>query len=148
RASFEGRFAHPPRASAVRYPSALSPSRTAHFGIPMDLNYSAQELAFRDEVRAFVREHLPYEISRKVLEHKRLAKDDYLRWQKILSERGWMAPNWPVEYGGAGWNAVQRHIFDEECAEAGAPRIIPFGVNMVGPVIIAFGSPRQKQHYL
>ena len=114
----------------------------------MDLNYSAQELAFRDEVRAFVREHLPYEISRKVLEHKRLAKDDYLRWQKILSERGWMAPNWPVEYGGAGWNAVQRHIFDEECAEAGAPRIIPFGVNMVGPVIIAFGSPRQKQHYL
>ncbi len=114
----------------------------------MDLNYSAQELAFRDEVRAFVRERLPYEISRKVLEHKRLAKDDYLRWQKILSERGWMAPNWPVEYGGAGWNAVQRHIFDEECAEAGAPRIIPFGVNMVGPVIIAFGSPRQKQHYL
>ncbi len=114
----------------------------------MDLIYSAQELAFRDEVRAFVRERLPYEISRKVLEHKRLAKDDYLRWQKILSERGWMAPNWPVEYGGAGWNAVQRHIFDEECAEAGAPRIIPFGVNMVGPVIIAFGSPRQKQHYL
>ncbi len=114
----------------------------------MDLNYSAQELAFRDEVRAFVRERLPYEISRKVLEHKRVVKDDYLRWQSILSERGWMAPNWPVEYGGAGWNAVQRHIFDEECAEAGAPRIIPFGVNMVGPVIIAFGSPWQKQHYL
>jgi len=114
----------------------------------MDLNYSAQELAFRDEVRAFVRERLPHEISRKMLEHKRLGKDDYLRWQTLLSERGWMAPNWPVEHGGAGWNAVQQHIFDEECAEAGAPRIIPFGVNMVGPVIIAFGSPWQKQHYL
>ena len=114
----------------------------------MDLNYSAQESAFRDEVRAFVRARLPHEISRKVLEHKRLDRDDYLRWQKILHAQGWMAPNWPVEHGGAGWNAVQQHIFDEECAEAGAPRIIPFGVNMVGPVIIAFGNTWQKQHYL
>jgi alkylation response protein AidB-like acyl-CoA dehydrogenase len=114
----------------------------------MDLNYSAQDLAFRDEVRDFVRARLPHEISRKVLEHKRLDRDDYLRWQKILHARGWMAPNWPVEHGGAGWNAVQQHIFDEECAEAGAPRIIPFGVNMVGPVIIAFGNAWQKQHYL
>jgi len=114
----------------------------------MDLNYSAQESAFRDEVRAFVRARLPHEISRKVLEHKRLDRDDYLRWQKILHAKGWMAPNWPVEHGGAGWNAVQQHIFDEECAEAGAPRIIPFGVNMVGPVIIAFGNAWQKQHYL
>ena len=114
----------------------------------MDLNYSAQESAFRDEVRAFVRARLPHEISRKVLEHKRLDRDDYLRWQKILHAQGWMAPNWPVEHGGAGWNAVQQHIFDEECAEAGAPRIIPFGVNMVGPVIIAFGNAWQKQHYL
>jgi len=114
----------------------------------MDLNYSARELAFRDEVRAFVRSRLPHEISRKVLEHKRLGRDDYLVWQKILHERGWMAPNWPAEYGGAAWNAVQQHVFDEECAEAGAPRIIPFGVNMVGPVIIAFGSDRQKRHYL
>jgi alkylation response protein AidB-like acyl-CoA dehydrogenase len=114
----------------------------------MDLNYSAQDLAFRDEVRDFVRARLPHEISRKVLEHKRLDRDDYLRWQKILHAQGWMAPNWPVEHGGAGWNAVQQHIFDEECAEAGAPRIIPFGVNMVGPVIIAFGNAWQKQHYL
>ena len=114
----------------------------------MDLNYSPQELQFRDEVRAFVRSKLPPEISRKVLEHRRLNKDDQVRWQKILSAQGWMAPNWPKEYGGTGWNAVQQHIFDEECAEAGAPRIVPFGVNMVGPVIIAFGSPAQKQRYL
>jgi alkylation response protein AidB-like acyl-CoA dehydrogenase len=114
----------------------------------MDLNYTHEELEFRDEVRAFLRARLPHEIARKVLEHKRLGKEDHLRWQKILSEQGWMAPNWPVEHGGTGWSAVQQHIFDEECAEAGAPRVIPFGVNMVGPVIIAFGSPWQKQHYL
>jgi alkylation response protein AidB-like acyl-CoA dehydrogenase len=114
----------------------------------MDLNYTPEEQAFRDEVRAFVRASLPHDISRKVLEHKELGKEDYVRWQKILHQRGWMAPGWPIEYGGVAWTPVQRHIFDEECAEAGAPRVLPFGVNMVGPVIIAFGSPWQKQHYL
>jgi alkylation response protein AidB-like acyl-CoA dehydrogenase len=114
----------------------------------MDLNYTPEEQAFREEVRAFIRAGLPPDISRKVLEHKRLGKEDYVRWQKALYEQGWIAPGWPVEYGGVEWTPVQRHIFDEECAEAGAPRVIPFGVNMVGPVIIAFGSPWQKQHYL
>jgi alkylation response protein AidB-like acyl-CoA dehydrogenase len=114
----------------------------------MDLNYTPQEQAFRDEVRAFVRSNLPQDISRKVLEHKRLGKEDYVRWQKALYQQGWIAPGWPVAHGGAGWTPVQHHIFDEECAEAGAPRVIAFGVNMVGPVIIAFGSPWQKQHYL
>jgi alkylation response protein AidB-like acyl-CoA dehydrogenase len=114
----------------------------------MDLNYSPEEQAFREEVRAFVRSRLPYDISRKVLGHKRLTKEDQVRWQKILYEQGWMAPGWPREYGGCEWNAVQQHIFDEEAAEAGAPRVLPFGVNMVGPVIIAFGSDWQKRHYL
>ena len=114
----------------------------------VDLNYTPEEQAFREEVRAFVRAELPADISRKVLEHKRLSKEDYVRWQKILHQKGWIAPGWPVEYGGTGWNAVQKHIFDEECAEAGAPPVIAFGVSMVGPVIIAFGSPWQKQHYL
>jgi alkylation response protein AidB-like acyl-CoA dehydrogenase len=114
----------------------------------MDLNYTPEELEFRDAVRAFVRSRLPQDIARKVLEHKRLEKEDHLRWQKILHEQGWIAPAWPQEHGGTGWTSVQHHIFDEECAEAGAPRVVPFGVNMVGPVIIAFGSPWQKQHYL
>jgi len=114
----------------------------------VDLNYTPEEQAFREQVRAFVRAELPADISRKVLEHKRLAKEDYVRWQKVLHRKGWIAPGWPVEYGGTGWNAVQKHIFDEECAEAGAPPVIAFGVSMVGPVIIAFGSPWQKQHYL
>jgi alkylation response protein AidB-like acyl-CoA dehydrogenase len=114
----------------------------------MDLNYTDDELAFRDEVRAFVRDHLPPQISRKVIEHKRLTKDDYVTWQKALHTRGWIAPGWPKEFGGTGWNPVQRHIFEEECAAAGAPRVIAFGVDMVGPVIIAFGHPWQKERYL
>ena len=114
----------------------------------MDLNYTPEELAFRDEVRAFVRDKLPPQIARKVIEHKRLVKDDWVTWQKALHAQGWIAPGWPKEYGGTGWTPVQRHIFEEECAAAGAPRVIAFGVDMVGPVIIAFGHPWQKERYL
>jgi alkylation response protein AidB-like acyl-CoA dehydrogenase len=114
----------------------------------MRLEYTPEELAFRDEVRAFVREKLPREISEKVLAHRRLEKDDYVRWQKILAARGWLAANWPVEYGGTGWTPIQQHIFDVETALAGAPRIIPFGLVMVAPVIMQFGSRWQKEHYL
>ncbi|MCL4798669.1 MAG: acyl-CoA dehydrogenase family protein [Burkholderiales bacterium] len=114
----------------------------------MDLEYTAGERAFRDEVRAFVRARLPGDIARKVLEHRRLEKDDYVRWQDILAERGWLAGHWPREFGGCGWTAVESHIFDEETAAAGAPRLIPFGLNMVAPVIMAFGSAWQKSHYL
>jgi len=114
----------------------------------MDLNYTQEEVAFRNQVHEFVRTHLPGELSRKVLEHRRLGKDDYVRWQKILFEKGWIAAGWPVEYGGTGWSPIQRYIFEEECAAAGAPRLTPFGLHMVGPVIMAFGSEWQKKHYL
>jgi alkylation response protein AidB-like acyl-CoA dehydrogenase len=117
-------------------------------GFEVNLNYTPEEQAFREQVRSFLRANLPGDISQKVLHHKRLSKEDHVRWQKILHGQGWIAPGWPVEYGGTGWNAVQKHIFDDECAEAGAPPVIAFGVNMVGPVIIAFGSAAQKQHYL
>ena len=79
---------------------------------------------------------------------KRLVKDDYFRWHQALMKRGWLAVNWPEEYGGPGWTPVQKHIFNEECYAAGAPRIVPFGVNMVAPVIMKFGSQEQKDHYL
>ncbi len=114
----------------------------------MDLDYTPEELAFRDEVRAFVQANLPHELSRKVIEHKRLTKEDYLVWQKALYRQGWAAPHWPKEAGGCGWNAVQCHILEEESAQAGAPRVVAFGLYMVGPVIHTFGSPWQKQHYL
>ncbi len=114
----------------------------------MDLNYSAEDLAFRDEVRAFLDANLPPELRHKVLNHVRLSRNDYVRWHKIVAKQGWAAPAWPVEYGGPGWNAVQRHIWEEECARAGTPTILPFGVSMVAPVIMAFGNEAQKRHYL
>ncbi len=114
----------------------------------MDLNFTPEESAFRNEVRTFLERKLPGDVKRKVLEHRRLNKDDIVRWHRILFERGWIAPHWPVEYGGTGWNAVQRHIFDEECALAGAPRLSPFGLTMIGPVLMAFGSPQQREKHL
>ncbi len=114
----------------------------------MDLDFTEQELAFRDEVRTFLCDSLPAAIARKVLDHRHLTRDDQGCWQDILAKKGWLAGHWPVEFGGCGWTPVQVHIFDEEAAAAGAPRLIPFGLNMVAPVIMAFGSDWQKQHYL
>jgi alkylation response protein AidB-like acyl-CoA dehydrogenase len=114
----------------------------------MDLNYTSEDLAFRDQVRTFLEAELPAELRHKVLNHLRLTKDDYVRWHKILARQGWVAPGWPREFGGPGWTPAQRHIFEEECARAGTPPIMPFGVNMVAPVIMAFGSQAQKDHYL
>ncbi|WP_440963249.1 acyl-CoA dehydrogenase family protein [Massilia sp. GER05] len=114
----------------------------------MDLTYTGDDLAFRDQVRAFLEAELPADLRHKVANHLRLHKDDYVRWHRILARRGWAAPGWPREYGGPGWTPVQRHIFEEECARAGTPPVLPFGVNMVAPVIMAFGSEEQKAYYL
>ena len=114
----------------------------------MDLNFTAEEQAFRQEVRSFLRAKLPAELSSKVLGGKRMEKSDFVRWQKILHEQGWGAIAWPKDFGGAGWNAVQKNIFEEECADAGAPMQLPFGLVMVAPVIMAFGNPAQKQRFL
>ena len=114
----------------------------------MDFNYTGEELAFRDSARAFLDQNLPAELQQKVRKHLRLDKDDYVRWHRILACQGWVAPGWPVEFGGPGWNTVQRHIWDEECARAGTPPVLPFGVNMVAPVIMAFGSAAQKDYFL
>jgi len=114
----------------------------------MDLTYSGDDLAFRDQVRAFLAAELPADLRQKVTNQLRLQKDDYVRWHHILARQGWAAPGWPREYGGPGWTPVQRHIFEEECARAGTPPVLPFGVNMVAPVIMAFGSQAQKDHYL
>jgi alkylation response protein AidB-like acyl-CoA dehydrogenase len=114
----------------------------------MDLNYTDEDLAFRDSARAFLDQNLPADLQRKVRKHLRMDKDDYVRWHRILAKQGWVAPGWPVEFGGPGWSPVQRHLWEEECARAGTPPILPFGVNMVAPVIMAFGSQAQKDHFL
>lgn len=114
----------------------------------MDLNFSPEDEAFRETVRVFVQTQLPDDLRDKVRKHLRLGKEDFLRWHCILHKQGWVGVAWPKEYGGTGWNAVQQHIFAEECAAAGAPLIQPFGVSMVGPVIMAFGNDVQKSTYL
>jgi alkylation response protein AidB-like acyl-CoA dehydrogenase len=114
----------------------------------MDLEYTSDERAFREEVRAFITSHLPKDIARKVHEGKRLSRDDFLAWHRILAKQGWVAAGWPKEYGGPGWTAVQQHIFDEECAAAGSPVVLPFGVRMVAPVIMRYGNEEQKRHFL
>lgn len=103
---------------------------------------------FRATVREFLAANLPDDLRHKVVEHKRLEKQDFLRWHQILRNQGWVAPNWPVEHGGTGWSVMQRHVFDEECAVAGAPETVPFGLRMVAPVIMAYGTTEQKAHYL
>ena len=114
----------------------------------MDLNFTPEEIAFRHEIRQWVAANLPKDISEKVHNAFRLSRDDMQRWAKILGKKGWLGYGWPKEFGGPGWNAIQRHLFEEECALAGAPRIIPFGPVMVAPVIMAFGSPEQQKRHL
>ncbi len=114
----------------------------------MDLRFTPEEQAFRDEVRGWVATHLPVDIAHKVHNGLRLGRDDMQRWARILGARGWLGYGWPKEFGGPGWNAVQRHLFEEECAMAGAPRIVPFGPVMVAPVIMAYGNREQQQRFL
>ena len=114
----------------------------------MNLELSAADLAFQAEVRDFVRNALPPEVAERNRRLVHLPKQDYITWHRLLHKRGWGAPNWPKEHGGPGWTPVQRHIFDEECAAADAPALLPFGISMVGPVIYTFGTPEQKAHYL
>ncbi|MBD9405781.1 acyl-CoA dehydrogenase family protein [Acidovorax sp. ACV02] len=114
----------------------------------MDLNFTPEEEAFRAEVQAFLKAKLPERIATKVKAGQRLSKADQDEWHAILNERGWLANHWPQEYGGPGWGAVEKFIFDTECALAGGPRIVPFGVNMLGPVLIKFGNEAQKKYWL
>ena len=114
----------------------------------MDLNYSAEELAFRDEVRAWLGANLPAELREKGEKYEHLSKDELLRWHRILAKKGWVAPAWPREWGGTGWNVVQRYIFEEELGFAGAPPIIPFGVTMCAAVLLRFGTEAQKKRFL
>jgi alkylation response protein AidB-like acyl-CoA dehydrogenase len=114
----------------------------------MDLTFSPEEQAFREEVRAFLRDKLPDSIRHKVRNSLHLTREDHVLWQRTLHERGWGGPGWSKEFGGPGWNSTQQYIFDEESSAAGAPRLIPFGIKMVAPVIMAFGNKQQQDRFL
>jgi len=113
----------------------------------MDIQFKPEDLAFRDEVRAFLQAKLTPEIQ-KALVGGHVDKDLMVQWQKILYEKGWIAPNWPKKFGGTGWNITQKYIFENECAEFNAPPVVPFGLKMVAPVIYTFGNDEQKARFL
>ena len=114
----------------------------------MDLRFTPEETAFRTEVRAFMRDKLPPAIRTKMIEGRRLGKEDLITWQRILNGKGWAVPHWPKEWGGTGWSAVQMYLFRDEMQQAPAPEPLPFGTNMLGPVLIAFGNEFQKKRFL
>ncbi len=114
----------------------------------MDLAFTPEELAFRDEVRRFIADNYPARLRGKQDEGEELAKEDFLSWHRVLAKKGWVAPAWPKDYGGPDWTATQRYIFSEELARADTLPILPFGINMVGPVIYTFGTPEQKARFL
>jgi alkylation response protein AidB-like acyl-CoA dehydrogenase len=114
----------------------------------MNLNFTAQEKNFQQEVQQFLQDKLPKNIAQKTKNSIHLSKDECIEWQKILHKQGWSALNWPVEHGGTGWTQTQKYIFANECAKAGGPDLIPFGLKMVAPVIYTFGNEEQKQRFL
>jgi alkylation response protein AidB-like acyl-CoA dehydrogenase len=113
----------------------------------MNLSYTPEETAFRREVREFVAENIPACVKDKRRQDF-TKRQEYLAWHRVLYRKGWISPSWPRESGGTGWTVVQRYIFDDECAKAGAPQVLPFGLTMCGPVLLAYGNDAQKRKFL
>ena len=114
----------------------------------MDMRETAEDRAFREEVRAFVRHELPADIKVHNEEGWEPEKDEMARWHSILARKGWLAPSWPKEHGGTGWSLMQRHIFEEECALNYCPPLHIFNIAMIGPILIEYGTEAQKRRYL
>ncbi|MGB5950670.1 MAG: acyl-CoA dehydrogenase family protein [Parvibaculum sp.] len=116
----------------------------------MDLSFSKEDEAFRLEVRKFIEENYTADIRAKQArsKHGYIDKESHVKWQKALAKKGWLAPNWPQEYGGPGFTRSQKYIFDVEMGRAGVPHTVPFGPTMVAPVIMKFGTPEQKKRFL
>lgn len=113
----------------------------------MDLEFTTEDKAFRKEVRTFIEENYPKELSG-MGAREDLSRDQFLAWHKVLGKKGWSAPAWPVEFGGTGWTSTQRYIWSEENARMDAVMPLPFGISMVGPVIYTFGNADQKARHL
>ncbi|NBR79150.1 MAG: pimeloyl-CoA dehydrogenase large subunit, partial [Alphaproteobacteria bacterium] len=112
----------------------------------MDVEFTPEDNAFREEVRSFIAENKPAHLDG--IERGDLTKEDFLAWHKTLHKKGWVAPSWPEEYGGTGWSVTQKYIWNEENAAAGTIAPLPFGVAMLGPVIYTFGNQEQKDWVL
>ena len=113
----------------------------------MNLDFSPEEIAFRNEVREFIRENYPKELEG-IGSREDLTREEFLAWHKVLGKKGWSTPAWPEKYGGTGWTSTQRYIWSEENARVDALMPLPFGVSMVAPVIYTFGNEEQKARHL
>jgi pimeloyl-CoA dehydrogenase large subunit len=114
----------------------------------MDLTFTPDEIAFREEARTFFRTAVPQSIRNKVAEGEGLTRDDLIQSQRILNARGWATPNWPVEWGGQNWSPVQVYLYQDEMQQANVPPPIAFNTSMVGPVIAQFGNDAIKKRFL
>jgi alkylation response protein AidB-like acyl-CoA dehydrogenase len=114
----------------------------------MDLDFSPEDAAFRAEARTFIAEAYPQALRDRQRDEEALSKEDYLSWHQILARKGWSAPSWPKQWGGTGWTPTQKYIWSEEQARADTIGILPFGVNMLAPVIYTFGTEEQKARFL
>ena len=114
----------------------------------MDMSFSPEDLAFRDEVRQWISEAMPPEIKEKAENGGSFGTDDTLTWHRVLHQKGWIAPSWPEENGGTGWDVTKRFIYGEELVRANAPLPSPFGLGMVGPLLIQYGTEEQKERFL
>ena len=114
----------------------------------MDAAFAPEDEKFRQEVRTFLLEATPNALKYKVENGIEMQREDVVGWHKILHKQGWGAPNWPKEYGGPGWSLTQKYIFDEELGTSGAPRLVTFGINMCGPVLMGFGTEEQRERFL
>jgi alkylation response protein AidB-like acyl-CoA dehydrogenase len=114
----------------------------------MNLDFAPEDVAFREEVRSFIAENYPEQLRGKQDEGEELGKEDFLSWHRALAKKGWIAPSWPVALGGTGWTPTQKYIWSEEQARADTIGVLPFGIAMVAPVIIAFGTDEQKKKFL
>jgi alkylation response protein AidB-like acyl-CoA dehydrogenase len=115
----------------------------------LNLDFTAEEVAFRDEVRTFIfRDAYPADVRARQAAREPVTKDDYLAWHRVLADKGWIAPSWPKQYGGTGWTPTQKYIWSEELARADAMPIMPFGPVMLASVLLAFGTEEQKQRFL
>ncbi|MGE0796959.1 MAG: acyl-CoA dehydrogenase family protein [Lautropia sp.] len=114
----------------------------------MIVEYSSEEQAFREEVRAWLAANVPEDLKARVLSYGEFSKQELARWHRILAGKGWIAPSWPLEWGGCGWGPMQRYIYEEESAFAAAPPVLNFGIGMCGPVLLQYGTEAQKRRFL
>lgn len=114
----------------------------------MILDDTPEEASFRREVHEWLSSNIPERLKAKTLAYEEFSRPELAQWHGLLAAKGWIAPTWPVEWGGTGWSPIQRYIFDEECAYGAAPPVLNFGLNMCGPVLLKYGTEAQKRRFL